>query len=192
MLAPKSPDEMTTDATITDAARDHIRSYFAEFGAAGEEFERFVIEQLDHLEALQARIADRERQLDLDQEALHRQLDNLQTAQQRLDAASAAVESWVAQCYERPAAQAPSRPNRLCPSMPRNSPRPCPSSRKSEPCSASRSQARTPRRRHNGNQYRKPPSPSSPKRGPSWPPAAKIWRRAAALRRSRRPAGRGD
>ena len=51
MLAPKSPDEMTTDATITDAARDHIRSYFAEFGAAGEEFERFVIEQLDHLEA---------------------------------------------------------------------------------------------------------------------------------------------
>ena len=143
MLAPKSPDEMTTDATITDAARDHIRSYFAEFGTAGEEFERFVIEQLDHLEASSqdrgsnSPVGPRPRGV----APPARQLAN--------STAAPGCRYRRGRKLGRPVLRAagrasPSRPNRLCPSMPRNSPRPCPSSRKSEPCSASRSQAARP------------------------------------------------
>ncbi len=107
MLALKSFDEMTTDPTITDAAGITSVRISPSSAPLAREFERFVAEQLDHLEALQTRIADRECQLDLDQAALHRQLENLQTAQQRLDAASAAVESWIAEAHERPPAPVP-------------------------------------------------------------------------------------
>ena len=141
MLAPKSPDEMTTDATITDAARDHIRSYFAEFGAAGEEFERFVIEQLDHLEGYKpgSRIestswTSTKRRCTASSTTCKQHSSAWMPLAPRSKVGSPSATSG------RPRKRT-SRPNRLCPSMPRNSPRPCPSSRKSEPCSASRSQA---------------------------------------------------
>lgn len=94
-----------------DESRGQVTRFVDELRQAGDDFDQFVSQQLDHLESLQATIVDREQKLESDRAELRRQLDSLQQAQQRLDAASAAAESaakkWLANSQLEAEAPAP-------------------------------------------------------------------------------------
>ncbi|HVU86323.1 MAG TPA: hypothetical protein VHD36_03315 [Pirellulales bacterium] len=91
---------MASEPVITEVDREQIRGYLGEMVRAGDDFGRFVEEQFDNLQALAARLQDREQELEAERAALKGQLAGLAQALDRLEAASVAAERWVAESRE--------------------------------------------------------------------------------------------
>jgi chromosome segregation ATPase len=83
---------MSTDVTQPDTDQNELRQSLAELVRAGDEFAQFVTEQFEQLASLDARLAEREREADVERGHVNGQLESLRASQQRLDEASARAE----------------------------------------------------------------------------------------------------